>query len=47
MGSASSPRTQHASHGSVEFVSAPEKQPWGEFAVFKDPDRNQFALSSP
>jgi hypothetical protein len=31
----------------VEFVSAPEKQPWGEFAVFKDPDGNQFVLSSP
>jgi predicted enzyme related to lactoylglutathione lyase len=31
----------------VEFVSAPEKQPWGEFAMFKDPDGNQFVLSSP
>jgi predicted enzyme related to lactoylglutathione lyase len=31
----------------VEFVSRPEKQPWGEFAVFKDPDGNQFVLSSP
>ena len=31
----------------VEFVSGPEKQPWGEFAVFKDPDGNQFVLSSP
>jgi catechol 2,3-dioxygenase-like lactoylglutathione lyase family enzyme len=30
----------------VEFVKAPEKQPWGEFAVFKDPDGNQFVLSS-
>jgi predicted enzyme related to lactoylglutathione lyase len=30
----------------VEFVSGPEKQPWGEFAVFKDPDGNQFVLSS-
>jgi catechol 2,3-dioxygenase-like lactoylglutathione lyase family enzyme len=27
--------------------SAPEKQPWGEFAVFKDPDGNQFVLASP
>jgi predicted enzyme related to lactoylglutathione lyase len=35
-----------ASRG-VEFVSEPEKQPWGEFAVFKDPDGNQFVLSSP
>jgi len=30
----------------VEFVSGPEKQPWGECAVFKDPDGNQFVLSS-
>jgi predicted enzyme related to lactoylglutathione lyase len=30
----------------VEFVSGPQKQPWGEFAVFKDPDGNQFVLSS-
>lgn len=30
----------------VEFVSGPQKQPWGEFAIFKDPDGNQFVLSS-
>lgn len=30
----------------VEFVSPPAKQPWGEFAIFKDPDGNQFVLSS-
>jgi predicted enzyme related to lactoylglutathione lyase len=30
----------------VEFVKEPEKQPWGEFAIFKDPDGNQFVLSS-
>ena len=30
----------------VEFVSPPEKQPWGTFAKFKDPDGNQFVLSS-
>jgi catechol 2,3-dioxygenase-like lactoylglutathione lyase family enzyme len=30
----------------VEFVKLPEKQPWGEFAIFKDPDGNQFVLSS-
>ena len=30
----------------VEFVSKPEKQPWGTFAIFKDPDGNQFVLSS-
>lgn len=30
----------------VEFVKAPEKQPWGEFAIFKDADGNQFVLSS-
>lgn len=30
----------------VEFVSEPQKQPWGTFAMFKDPDGNQFVLSS-
>jgi predicted enzyme related to lactoylglutathione lyase len=30
----------------VEFDKPPEKQPWGEFATFKDPDGNQFVLSS-
>jgi predicted enzyme related to lactoylglutathione lyase len=30
----------------VEFVSPPEKQPWGEYAIFKDPDGNQFVMSS-
>jgi len=30
----------------VEFVSAPKAQPWGTFAIFKDPDGNQFVLSS-
>lgn len=30
----------------VEFVSAPDKQPWGTFAKFKDPDGNLFVLSS-
>ena len=30
----------------VTFVSEPQKQPWGEYAVFKDPDGNQFVLSS-
>ena len=30
----------------VVFVSGPQKQPWGEFAIFKDPDGNQFVLSS-
>lgn len=30
----------------VEFVQPPQKQPWGEFAIFKDPDGNQFVLSS-
>src|SRR5258708_5326909 len=31
----------------VEFEKPPEKQPWGEFAIFKDPDGNKFVLSSP
>lgn len=30
----------------VEFMSPPQKQPWGEFAIMKDPDGNQFVLSS-
>jgi len=30
----------------VEFLSPPQKQPWGEFAIMKDPDGNQFVLSS-
>ena len=30
----------------VEFTSPPAKQPWGTFAIFKDPDGNQFVLSS-
>ena len=30
----------------VEFTSAPQKQPWGTFATFKDPDGNEFVLSS-
>jgi predicted enzyme related to lactoylglutathione lyase len=30
----------------VEFVSGPAKQPWGEFAIFKDSEGNQFVLSS-
>lgn len=30
----------------VLFTSAPQKQPWGTFATFTDPDGNQFVLSS-
>jgi predicted enzyme related to lactoylglutathione lyase len=30
----------------VDFISPPQKQPWGTFAMFKDPDGNQFVLSS-
>ena len=30
----------------VEFVQEPQQQPWGTFAMFKDPDGNQFVLSS-
>jgi predicted enzyme related to lactoylglutathione lyase len=30
----------------VTFVQEPQKQPWGEFAMFEDPDGNQFVLSS-
>ncbi len=30
----------------VEFAAAPKKQSWGTSAIFKDPDGNQFVLSS-
>lgn len=30
----------------VEFSQAPQKQPWGTCAIFKDVDGNQFVLSS-
>jgi len=31
----------------VEFVQEPRKADWGTSAIFKDPDGNQFVLSSP
>ena len=30
----------------VEFTAPPTRQPWGTIATFKDPDGNQFVLSS-
>jgi catechol 2,3-dioxygenase-like lactoylglutathione lyase family enzyme len=30
----------------VEFTGPPRKESWGTFAMFKDPDGNQFVLSS-
>ena len=30
----------------VEFVKEPTEQPWGTFAIFVDPDGNQFVLST-
>ena len=30
----------------VEFVSAPKREPWGTYAIFRDPDGNQFVLGS-
>jgi len=30
----------------VEFAVEPKKEPWGETSIFKDPDGNQFVLSS-
>ena len=32
--------------GGVEFVKPPEKSHWGGFAIFRDPDGNQFVLST-
>ena len=30
----------------VEFEGPPQRQPWGEFAVFKDSEGSRFILSS-
>ena len=30
----------------VEFVQPPKKEPWGTSAIFRDPDGNQFVMSS-
>ena len=30
----------------VEFAEEPRKEPWGTMGIFKDPDGNQFVLSS-
>lgn len=30
----------------VEFAKPPQKQPWGTFAIMKDPDGNQIVLAS-
>lgn len=30
----------------VEFASEPKAEQWGTFAIFKDPDGNQFVVSS-
>ena len=30
----------------VTFAKAPEKQPWGTFAILEDPDGNRMVLSS-
>ena len=31
----------------VEFVQEPKKADWGTSAIFKDPDGNQFVISTP
>jgi len=30
----------------VEFISEPKKEPWGTYMIMKDPDGNQFVMSS-
>ncbi|MBS0295541.1 MAG: VOC family protein [Proteobacteria bacterium] len=30
----------------VEFEKEPQKQPWGTFCIFKDPDGNRFVMGS-
>ena len=37
---------EQLSRKGVEFAQQPQKAPWGTFAVFKDPDGNQFVISS-
>ena len=37
---------QQMAERGVEFTSPPRKEPWGTFAAFRDPDGNQFVLSS-
>lgn len=34
------------SYRGVEFLGPPERQPWGTFVKFRDPDGNSFVLSS-
>jgi predicted enzyme related to lactoylglutathione lyase len=36
---------QELTYRGVEFSTPPTKQPWGSFAIFKDPDGNSFVLS--
>jgi uncharacterized glyoxalase superfamily protein PhnB len=37
---------EHLKKRGVVFEGPPEKQPWGTYAKFKDPDGNTFVLSS-
>lgn len=37
---------QELSSRGVEFLKPPKKEPWGTFAIFQDPDGNQFVLST-
>ncbi len=30
----------------VQFAGSPQKQPWGTFVIFKDPEGNQIVLSA-
>jgi catechol 2,3-dioxygenase-like lactoylglutathione lyase family enzyme len=30
----------------VEFAAPPTQEPWGTFAIFKDPDGNQFLIAT-
>lgn len=38
--------TREMKANGVEFVQEPKKADWGTAAIFKDPDGNQFVLSS-
>ncbi len=37
---------RHLKERGVIFDEEPQEQPWGTFAIFKDPDGNRFVLSS-
>ena len=37
----------HLRDAGVEFSSEPQPMAWGTFAIFRDPDGNEFGLKGP